>query len=71
MSNQTHAVWWASAGCLPDSEFPAFVGTLEECHDYVENDPEGFFDTVGEHNLYSFTIEPVLDNPEEDSPWDI
>lgn len=54
----THAVWWASAGCLPDSEEPVFIGDLRACKDYVENDPDGFFDNVGVHNLYNFSIEP-------------
>lgn len=55
---QTFAVWWASAGCLPDSETPAFIGEFEECEFYALNDPDGYYDTVGENNLYDFYISP-------------
>lgn len=57
MSDQQYAVWWASAGCLPDSEHPAFVGTAEECVAYMEKDPDGYFDSVGEHNTYMFSVD--------------
>ncbi len=60
----TFAVWWASAGCLPDSETPAFVGTLEECEEYAKADPDDFYDTVGEYNLYSFSIHPYEEEEE-------
>jgi hypothetical protein len=60
----TFAVWWASAGCLPDSETPAFVGTLEECEEYAKADPDGFYEDLSEHNLYSFSIYPY--NEQED-----
>jgi hypothetical protein len=60
----THAVWWASAGCLPDSEEPAFVGDLQACREYAENDPDGYYDNVGIYNLYYFIIEPY--DPEEE-----
>lgn len=53
---QQFAVWWASAGCLPDSESPAFVGTFTECEEYALADPDGYYDTVGENNLYDFYI---------------
>ena len=59
MSNQTenlYEVWWASAGCLPDSETPCFTGTLEECEKYIAEDPDGYFESVGEYNLYGFSI---------------
>lgn len=68
MATDTYAVWWASAGCLPDSETPAFIGTLTECEDYISEDPDGYFDTVGEHNLYDFGIYPY--EPEEDVHYD-
>lgn len=58
LKTQQYAVWWASAGCLPDSEVPAFIGTLDECEAYLKEDPDGYFDTVGEHNLYDFSIHP-------------
>lgn len=61
--NDLYAVWWASAGCLPDSETPAFVGTLLECEKYIKEDPDGYFDIVGDYNLYSLDIHPY--NEEE------
>ncbi len=51
-----YAVIWASAGCLPDSEEPAFVGSMKECEEYIETDPDGYTDNLSEHNLYSFDI---------------
>ena len=57
-------VWWTSVGCLPDAESPAFIGTISECIAYTQDDPDGYFDTVGDYNLYTFTIQPH--NPEED-----
>jgi hypothetical protein len=56
--NEQFAVWWASAGCLPDSETPAFVGTFEECEQYSLTDPDEYKETVGEYNLYDFYISP-------------
>lgn len=61
MNDTTYAVWWASAGCLPDSDSPAFVGTIQECETYIAEDPDGYFDNVGEHNLYSFSIDPYTE----------
>lgn len=53
-----YAVWWASAGCLPDSETPAFVGSFYECEEYAMADPDEYYETVGDRNLYSFIITP-------------
>jgi hypothetical protein len=55
---ETFAVWWASAGCLPDSETPAFTGTFSECLAYTQDDPDEYFESVGDYNLYTFIIEP-------------
>lgn len=60
----TYAVWWASVGCLADSETPAFIGSLYECGQYISEDPDGYFDTVGEYNLYDFTILPYEEEEE-------
>ena len=65
MSNEaTYAVWWCSAGCLPDCEEPVFVGTKSECIQYATDDPDGYYYTVGDYNLYDFYIEPY--DPEEE-----
>ncbi len=52
-----YAVWWSSAGCLPDSDGPVFVGTLQECETYVETDPDDYQEGLGVHNLYGFSID--------------
>lgn len=61
---ELYEVWWVSAGCLPDSEFPTFIGTIAECLGYIKDDPDGYFDAVGENNLYTFSINPHT--PEEE-----
>ena len=60
--NEQFAVWWASAGCLPDSDEPEFVGSLAECERYVADDPDGFrlSRIQVEYDLYSFSIEPLV-----------
>ncbi len=50
------AVWYASAGCLADSEFPEFVGTLEECENWLEENRDDFKRPDVEHDLYSLSI---------------
>lgn len=52
----THAVWYASAGCLPDSEYPQFVGTLEECETYIKEHASDYERPWVEHDLYSLYI---------------
>lgn len=52
-----HEVWWAAAGCLPDSDTPAFVGSLRECYDWVlSEDAHEYWDTCGEYNTYDFFV---------------
>jgi hypothetical protein len=52
-----HEVWWAAAGCLPDSEFPSFTGTLNECLDWLQGqDAADYWDTCGEYNTYDFYV---------------
>lgn len=60
-----YVVWYASAGCLPDSDEPEFEGTLEECERYVRDqrrerdssDP----DYRPTHELYDWTIDELED----------
>lgn len=59
-----YAVWYASAGCLPDSPGPEFWGTLDECKRWVDENAEDYERPEVEHDLYSLTIEPY--EPEEE-----
>ena len=51
-------VWWANAGCLPDSENPAYeADTLADCQLWLTSDEaREYFDTVGEWNTYDFVV---------------
>lgn len=56
MEPEIFAVWYACVGCLPDSGEPEYVGTFNECVDYVNGTPHECADTP--HNLYRYSIEP-------------
>ena len=69
MTTTQYAVWYASAGCLPDSEHPEMVGTLTECLAFIDNaraerdsDPE--YD--GTHDLYDWSCDEWYE-PEHDA----
>jgi hypothetical protein len=51
----THAVWYNSAGCLPDGDGPEFEGSFDECLAWVEANRDDYDTSV----LYSLYIEPV------------
>jgi hypothetical protein len=51
----THCVWYASAGCLPDSEAPEFEGTFGECLTWVEANRHDYDTSV----LYGLHVEPL------------
>jgi len=52
-----YAVWYASAGCIPDSEFPEFVGrTVEECEAFIAEHKSEYERPDVSHDLYSLTI---------------
>jgi hypothetical protein len=52
------AVWYHSAGCLPDGEDgPEFTGTEQECEDWVIEHAEDY-DTSVLYNLYVEPYEP-------------
>lgn len=59
-----YAVWYASAGCLPDSEYPEFVGTEKECEAFIAENAHDYERPEVEHDLYSLTIN-------EHNPWDL
>jgi len=50
------AVIYASAGCIPDSEYPEFVGTLLECEDFIQEYASEYERPEVEHDLYSLDI---------------
>lgn len=52
----THAVIYASAGCIPDSDYPEFVGTYKECVDFINRNAEDYERPWVEHDLYSLDI---------------
>jgi hypothetical protein len=58
MSESVYEVWWASAGCLPDSDTPAFeADTLQECEDWLDsNSAWEYWESTGENNTYGFQI---------------
>lgn len=52
-----YAVWYASAGCLPDSDEPEFIGTLDECQDWLEVNEWEYERPDVAHDLYALSIE--------------
>jgi len=56
--NTQYAVWYAAAGCLPDSDLPEFVGSFAACEAWIEENIEEFRQFEGTHNTYQLTIEP-------------
>ena len=55
----TFAVWYCSAGCLPDSGFPEFIGTKEQCETFVSKMAQEYVRPDVSHDLYSLSIEQV------------
>lgn len=55
-TNPTYAVWYASAGCLPDSPYPEAVGSLEECQNFILEHAQDYARPDVEHDLYSLSI---------------
>ena len=58
MEHTVYQVWWASAGCLPDSDTPAFeADTRKECEAWLATDEASeYWESVGDYNTYSFQI---------------
>jgi hypothetical protein len=56
-----YMVFWLAAGCLPDSENPAFeANTLKEVRDWLNSDAVNeYWESTGENNTYYFSIEEV------------
>lgn len=52
----TYCVWYASAGCLPDSEYPEFVVTLNECEQWIVDNAEDYVRPDVVHDLYSLSV---------------
>lgn len=52
-----YAVIYASAGCLPDSEYPEFYGTLSDCEEFIRDHADEYVRPDVEHDLYSLVIE--------------
>jgi len=51
----THCVWYHSAGCLPDSEYPEFSGDEDECEAWIQTNHDDYDTSV----LYVLSVSPV------------
>lgn len=60
----TYAVWYASAGCLPDSNEPSYVGPEDACMAFIEEQAQ--LDPEPPGSLYSYSIEPWTEADEDD-----
>jgi len=51
-------VWWCAAGCLPDTDNPAFAAnTIEEVNAWLASDEANEYrESTGEFNTYEFEI---------------
>lgn len=51
-------VWWCAAGCLPDTDNPAFAAnTIEEVNAWLASDEaDEYRESTGEFNTYEFEI---------------
>jgi len=56
------AVIYASAGCLPDSDFPEFEGSYDECEAWVEANRQDYERPDVTHDLYDLEIMEVSDD---------
>ncbi len=52
-----YAVWYHSAGCLPDGDGPEFVGILSECEVFINEHKSDYERPEVTHDLYSLYIE--------------
>lgn len=52
----THAVWYAAAGCIPDCEYPEFVGTEEECYDWILANQADYKRPDVQHDTYYLSV---------------
>jgi len=59
-----YAVIYGQAGCVPDTDYPEFVGTLQECQDFIRNEAPNYERRDVEHDLYALEI-LELDNKDE------
>jgi len=53
----TYAVWYASAGCIPDSDYPEFIGSLQECEEFVAENAADYQRPEVQHDLYGLSID--------------
>lgn len=56
-----YAVIYASAGCLPDSDYPEFFGTMEECETFIRDNGADYVRDDVQHDLYALEIVEVED----------
>jgi hypothetical protein len=66
---QAFAVWYASTGCLPDSDHPEYIGeTLSECERWIESNKAEYERPEIAHDLYDLSISP-WNSETETSEW--
>jgi len=55
----TWAVWYSAAGCIPDTDEPEFIGTVEECEEWITQNAHEFDRPDVTHDTYSLSISEV------------
>ena len=52
-----YAVWYHAAGCLPDSDEPEFIGTEDECIEWVDENATQYERPDVTHDTYGLSID--------------
>ena len=52
----TWAVWYSAAGCIPDTDEPEFIGTVEECAAWITQNSHEYERPDVEFDTYSLSI---------------
>lgn len=63
--NTTHAVWYAASGCIPDCDYPEFIGTQEECYDWVIANQRDYVRPDVQHDTYFLSVSEYEGEGEE------
>lgn len=53
---QNYAVIYCAAGCMPDSDYPEFVGTLSECERWIDRNAHTYRRPEVTHDTYGLEI---------------
>ena len=63
------AVFYASAGCLPDSDLPEYVGTREQCERWMDEHADGYVRPDVEHDLYDLILVDLGEDATPEEVW--